>query len=107
MSKSKLTEVQKYYIEGHLHFGVTKIATEIGATVSSVKKYLTERVDELKTETEEGEVEVVVPKATHIITKSNGGRGGIAIMTEAGSMAADSNSKRGKGGIDTNVHKIR
>jgi hypothetical protein len=107
VSKSKLTEVQKYYIEGHLHFGVTKIATEIGATVSSVKKYLTERVDELKSEPEEVQVDPQAQKTTHIITKTNGGRGGIAIMTEAGSMVADGDSKRGKGGSNTNVHTIR
>ena len=108
MSKSKeLTEVQKFFVDGNLETGVQKLAVKLGVPVSTIKRYLESRADEISDQIKEkGEVEVEEAKPTsHMITKTASGRSGVAIMTEAESMRADLASKKGK--TATNVHTIR
>ena len=101
MSRSKLTDVQKFFIDGHKTTGVTKLAEQLGVSVSSVKKYL----EETQPVEEESKVEKK-DESHHMITKSAGGRSGIAIMTEAASMRTDSDVKS-KGDIKAHVHTIK
>jgi DNA polymerase II small subunit/DNA polymerase delta subunit B len=108
VSKSKeLSEVQKFYVDGNLEVGVQKLAVKLGVPVSTIKRYLESRADELSDQIkEEGAADEEKGTPTsHMITKTASGRSGVAIMTEAESMRADLASKKGK--TATNVHTIR
>ena len=100
MSKSKeLTEVQKFFVDGNLEIGAQKLAIKLAVPVSTIKRYLESRVDEVEAEVE------TAKQTSHMITKTASGRSGVAIMTEAESMRADLANKKGK--TSTNVHTIR
>jgi len=100
VSRTKLTEVDKFYIAGNPEKGVTELAEILGVTVSSVKKHMT------SIKVEEPTQPKTVPNS-HLITKTANGRGGVVIMTEAASMHADDTPKKGSVGKKDNVHTIR
>lgn len=101
MSRTKLTEVDKFFIEGHLDRGVTELAEILGVTVSAVKKHMT------AIKPPEPESKPKNLPNSHLITTTANGRGGVAIMTEAASMRADDTPKKGSTGRKENVHTIR
>lgn len=103
MSRTKLTEVDKFFIEGHQDRGITALAETLGVTVSAVKKFMTTIEQSLD---EEPPKPKPAPNS-HMITTTANGRGGVAIMTEAASMHSDDAPKKGSKGKKDNVHTIR
>jgi hypothetical protein len=100
----KLTDVEKFYIDGNIDEGVQNLATKLGVALSVVKNYVTERVAELQ---KEEEIAIQKTDKSHMITKTSSGRSGVAIMTEAASMRADDDRKKNSTKVTTNVHTIR
>jgi hypothetical protein len=104
----KLTDVEKFYIDGNIDLGVQNLATKLGVPLSSVKNYVEDRVAELQKQQEAEKVEVT-PKVenSHMITKTSSGRSGVAIMTEAASMRADDDRRKGPKKVPAHVHTIK
>jgi len=91
MTKGKLTKVEQYAISGMSRDGLSakEISKELGRTVQTVKKYLSNSKAEEKSE----EPPKVLKAKDLVVNKTKNSKNGVSIFTRAASERSDESKK--------------
>lgn len=101
--KGRLTQVEKYSIQGMLHASISieDIATNLSRTISCIQKYVDNELTPIQNTIAKVQVDKIVTKETvkttvpkgqakrTMILKTDGNKSGVAIMTHTASEVGD------------------